>query len=51
VRLRERRAGRRLGGVHRRRPDEIEPTSFVIMCPVCAAREFEWRPEAAEGYV
>ena len=31
-------------------PDGVEPTSVVIMCPVCAAREFEWRPEAAEGY-
>ena len=31
-------------------PDGLEPTSVVIMCPVCAAREFEWRPEAAEGY-
>ena len=32
-------------------PDGREPTSVVIMCPACAAREFEWRPEAAEGYV
>ena len=32
-------------------PDGIEATSVVIMCPVCAAREFEWRPEAADGYV
>jgi hypothetical protein len=31
-------------------PDGLEPTSVVIMCPVCAALEFEWRPEAAEGY-
>ena len=31
-------------------PDGIEPTSVVIVCPICAAREFEWRPEAAEGY-
>ena len=31
-------------------PDGLEPTSVVIMCPVCAAIEFEWRPEAAEGY-
>ena len=27
-------------------PEGIEPTSVVIMCPVCAAREFEWRPES-----
>ena len=32
-------------------PDRIEPTSIAIMCPACAAREFEWRPEVAEGYV
>jgi len=32
-------------------PDGLEPTSVAIMCPVCAAREFEWRPEAAAGYV
>ena len=32
-------------------PDGIEATSIVILCPVCATREFEWRPEAAEGYV
>jgi hypothetical protein len=33
-------------------PDGVEPTSVVILCPVCAAREFEWRPEAAaEGDV
>ena len=32
-------------------PDGIEPTSVVIMCPVCAAREFEWRPRAAEDYI
>ena len=33
-------------------PDGVEPTSVVIMCPACAAREFEWRPEAAaEGDV
>ena len=25
-------------------PDGIEPTTVAIMCPVCAAREFEWRP-------
>ncbi len=31
-------------------PDRLEATSVVIMCPVCAALEFEWRPEAAEGY-
>jgi hypothetical protein len=31
-------------------PDGIEPTSVVIVCPICAAREFEWRPEAAAGY-
>jgi hypothetical protein len=31
-------------------PNGIEPTSVAIMCPVCAAREFEWRPEAADGY-
>ena len=31
-------------------PDGHEPTSVAIMCPVCAAREFEWRPEAAEDY-
>jgi hypothetical protein len=31
-------------------PDDIEPTSVLIMCPVCATLEFEWRPEAAEGY-
>jgi hypothetical protein len=31
-------------------PDGSEATSVVIMCPVCAAREFEWRPEAAESY-
>ena len=30
-------------------PDGIEPTSVVIVCPTCAAREFEWRPEAAAG--
>jgi hypothetical protein len=35
---------------HGEDPDGIEPTSVAIMCPVCAAREFEWRPEAAEGY-
>jgi hypothetical protein len=32
-------------------PDRIEPTSIAIMCPACAAREFEWRPEVAGGYV
>jgi hypothetical protein len=51
VRLRERRArpwlGRAFTGED---PDGLEPTSVVIMCPVCAAREFEWRPEAAENY-
>ena len=26
----------------------LDPTSVVIMCPVRAARESEWRPEAAE---
>jgi hypothetical protein len=31
-------------------PDGVEPTSVAIMCPVCAAREFEWRPEAAADY-
>ncbi len=31
-------------------PDGLEPTSVVIMCPVCAALEFGWRPEAAEDY-
>jgi hypothetical protein len=30
--------------------DGIEPTIVVVMCPVCAAREFGWRPDAAEGY-
>ena len=29
-------------------PDGREPTSVVIVCPVCAALEFEWRPEAAD---
>lgn len=32
-------------------PDGREETSVAIMCPVCAAREFEWRPEAAADYV
>ena len=32
-------------------PDGVEPTSIAIMCPVCAAREFEWRPEAAVDYI
>jgi hypothetical protein len=32
-------------------PDGVEPTSVVIMCPVYAAREFEWRPAAADGCV
>ena len=32
-------------------PDGLEPTGVVIMCPVCAYREFEWRPENAQGYV
>jgi hypothetical protein len=31
-------------------PDGIEPTSIAIMCPACAAREFDWRPEAGAGY-
>lgn len=31
-------------------PDRNEPTSVAIMCPVCAALEFEWRPEAADTY-
>jgi hypothetical protein len=31
-------------------PEGLEPTSVVIMCPVCAALEFEWRPEAADTY-
>lgn len=31
-------------------PDGLELTSVVVMCPVCAAREFKWRPDAAEGY-
>ena len=30
-------------------PDGLEPTSVVIMCPACAAIEFEWRPDAADG--
>ena len=25
-------------------------TNISILCPVCAAREFEWKPERAEGY-
>jgi hypothetical protein len=32
-------------------PDGVEPTSVAIMCPVCAAHEFDWRPEAATDYV
>jgi hypothetical protein len=32
-------------------PDGMEPTTVAIMCPVCAAREFEWRPEYASDYV
>ena len=32
-------------------PNGLEPTSVVITCPVCAAREFEWRPENADGFV
>ena len=32
-------------------PKGVEPTSVAIMCPICAAREFEWKPENAEGYV
>ena len=36
---------------HGEDPDGIEPTSLAIMCPVCAGREFEWKPENAEGYV
>jgi hypothetical protein len=31
-------------------PDGVESTSIAIMCPICAAREFEWRPEAAVDY-
>jgi len=31
-------------------PKGLEPTSIVILCPVCAAREFEWRPEAVDSY-
>ena len=31
-------------------PDGLEPTSVAIMCPACAAREFDWRPEAAADY-
>ena len=31
--------------------DGIEATSVAIMCPVCAFREFEWKPDVAEGYV
>ena len=31
-------------------PDGIEPTSVAIMCPVCAAREFDWRPDDAADY-
>lgn len=31
-------------------PDRNEPTSVAIMCPVCAAREFEWKPQNAEDY-
>ena len=31
-------------------PDGIEPTSVAIMCPVCAAREFDWRPDEAADY-
>ena len=27
-----------------------EPSSIAIMCPVCAAIEFEWRPETAHAY-
>ena len=32
-------------------PEGSERTSVAIMCPVCAFREFEWKPENAEGYV
>jgi hypothetical protein len=32
-------------------PDRVESTSVAIMCPICAAREFEWRPEAAVDYI
>ena len=32
-------------------PDGVEPTSIAIMCPTCASREFEWRPEVAEDYI
>ena len=32
-------------------PDGMERTTVAIMCPVCAAREFEWRPEYASDYV
>ena len=32
-------------------PDGDEPTSVAIMCPVCATREFEWRPDAAADYI
>jgi hypothetical protein len=28
----------------------IEPTSLLIFCPVCAAKEFGYRPERAEEY-
>ena len=35
---------------HGEDPEGIEPTSVAIMCPVCAAREFEWKPENAEAY-
>ena len=32
-------------------PDGMEPTTVAIMCPVCAARELEWRPEYASDYI
>jgi len=32
-------------------PDGVEPTSIAIMCPACAAREFDWRLEAAADYI
>lgn len=30
--------------------ERVEPTSIAILCPSCAAVEFEYRPEQAEDY-
>jgi hypothetical protein len=32
-------------------PDDPEPPTIIIYCPVCAAAEFVHRPEVAENYV